>query len=228
MLSQPDSALSDSARAGQMLELMYKLMEYRSDEVRHRLEKVGRAASMLHMDVLLLIYHFAKFGTGNILEIGPYVGGSTVAAAFGARESRARKKKIVSIEAGGQLKHFRIPSRNILRDLKKNLARFGVLEDVTLINGRSFEETTKSAIRQMLGSREVDLFIFDADNNVRRDLDCYGDLLADNCWLVIDDYFGPAKAAPIRDQVDELVAAGRLVPFGYYGWGTWVGQWQLK
>jgi len=207
---------------------MYKLMEYRSHEIRHRLEKVGRAASMLHMDVLLLIYHFARFGAGNILEIGPYIGGSTVAAAFGARESRARKKKIVSIEAGGQLKHFRIPSRNILRDLKKNLARFDVLDNVTLIDGRSFEETTKSAIRQILGSREVDLFIFDADNNVRRDLDCYGDLLADNCWLVIDDYFGPAKAAPIRDQVDELVAAGRLVPFGYYGWGTWVGQWQLK
>ncbi len=76
-----------------MLELMYKLMEYRSDEVRHRLEKVGRAASMLHMDVLLLIYHFAKFSAGNILEIGPYIGGSTVAAAFGARESRARKKE---------------------------------------------------------------------------------------------------------------------------------------
>ncbi len=210
-----------------MLKLMYKLMEYRSHEVRRRLEKVGRAASMLHMDALLLIYHFARFGAGNILEIGPYIGGSTIAAAFGARESGARKK-IVSIEAGGQLKHFRIPSRNIFKDLKKNLARFGVLGDVALINGRSFEETTTSAVRQMLGSREVGLFIFDAENNVRRDLDCYGDLLADHCWIVIDDYFGPTKAAPIRDQVDELVSAGRLVPFGYYGWGTWIGQWQCK
>ena len=227
MLSQPDSALTDSARADQMLELMYKLMEYRSHEIRHRLEKVGRAASMLHMDVLLLIYHFARFGGGNILEIGPYVGGSTIAAAFGARESGGRQK-IVAIEAGGQLKHFRIPSRNIFKDLKKNLARFGVLENVALINGRSFEETTKSAVRQMLGSREVGLFIFDADNNVRRDLDCYGDFLADNCWLVIDDYFGPAKAAPLQAQVDELVSAGKIVPVGYYGWGTWIGQWHRK
>ena len=211
-----------------MLELMYKLMEYRSDEVRHRLEKVGRAASMLHMDVLLLIYHFAKFSAGNILEIGPYIGGSTVAAAFGARESRARKKKIVSIEAGGQLKHFRIPSRNIFKDLKKNLARFGVLEDVTLINGRSFDEATIFEVRHRLSSGEVSLFIFDADNNVRRDLDCYGDLLNDGCWLVIDDYFGPAKAAPLRAQVDVLLSEGRLLPFGYYGWGTWVGQWHRK
>src|SRR3989475_7297954 len=106
-----------------MLELMYKLMEYRSHEIRHRLEKVGRAASMLHLDVLLLIYHFARFGPGNILEIGPYIGGSTIAAAFGARES-GTQKRLVSIEAGGSLKHFRLSSRNIIKDLKKNLARF--------------------------------------------------------------------------------------------------------
>jgi predicted O-methyltransferase YrrM len=227
VLSQPDFALTDSARAGQMLELMYKLMEYRSHEIRHRLEKVGRAASMLHMDVLLLIYHFARFGLGNILEIGPYIGGSTIAAAFGARESGTRKK-LVSIEAGGRLKHFRLSSRDIMKDLRKNLARFGVSEDVTLINGRSFDEATISAVRQTLGSGEVGLFIFDADNNVRRDLDCYGDLLSDRCWLVVDDYFGPAKAAPLRAQVDELVSAGRIVPFGYYGWGTWIGQWHRK
>jgi predicted O-methyltransferase YrrM len=227
VLSQPDSALTDSARAGQMLELMYTLMEYRSHEIRHRLEKVGRAASMLHMDVLLLIYHFARFGLGNILEIGPYIGGSTIAAAFGARESGTRKK-LVSIEAGGRLKHFRLSSRDIVKDLRKSLARFGVTEDVTLINGRSFDEATISAVRQTLGSGEVGLFIFDADNNVRRDLDCYGDLLSDRCWLVIDDYFGPAKAAPLRAQVDELVSAGRLLPFGYYGWGTWIGQWHRK
>ena len=203
-------------------------MEYRHQEIRHRLEKVGRAASMLHLDVLLLIYHFAKIGTGNILEIGPYIGGSTIAAAIGARES-GRANKIISIEIGGRLKHFRIPSRNIFKDLKKSLARFGVLEDVILINGSSFDAATTSAVRQMLSGGEVGLFIFDADSNVRRDLDCYGDLLSDDCWVVIDDYFGPgAKAAPLRAQVDEFAAAGRLLPFGYYGWGTWVGQWQRK
>src|SRR5438067_8152710 len=204
---------------------MYRLMEYRDQEIRHRLAKV---ASMLHLDVLLLIYHFAKCGTGNILEIGPYIGGSTIAAAIGARES-GKAKKIISIEIGGRLKHVRIPSKNIFKDLKKNLARFGVLKDVTLINGSSFDAATTSAVRQILGGGEVGLFIFDADSNVQRDLDCYGDLLSDNCWVVIDDYFGPgAKAAPLRAQVDELAAAGQLLPFGYYGWGTWVGQWQRK
>ena len=228
MLSQPDSARANSAQTNQILELMYRLMEYRHEEICHRLEKVGRAASMLHLDVLLLIYHFAKFGTGNILEIGPYIGGSTIAAALGARESGMRKR-IVTIEAGGRLKHPRLPSRNIIKDLKRNLARFGVLEDVILIEGRSAHESTKSAVRQIFGSGEVGLFMFDADGNPRRDLNYYGDLLVNHCWVTIDDYFGPGmKAAPIRAQVDEMVAAGRLVPFGYYGWSTWIGQWQGK
>src|SRR5881227_1292288 len=148
VFSQPTSVSSTSARLNEVLELLRKLMEYRSSEVRHRLEKVGRAASMLHMDVLLLIYHFAHFGAGNVLEIGPYIGGSTIAAAFGARES-GTPKKIVSVEAGGRLKHRRIPSRNIFKDLKKNLTRFGVSESVTLINGYSYQETTISAIQQM-------------------------------------------------------------------------------
>ena len=86
------NAVSASAHLNEVLELLRTLMEYRSSDVRHRLEKVGRAASMLHMDVLLLIYHFARFGEGNILEIGPYIGGSAVAAAYGGRESATSKK----------------------------------------------------------------------------------------------------------------------------------------
>lgn len=221
------NAVSTSIHLNEVLELLRTLMEYRSSDVRQRLEKVGRATSMLHMDVLLLIYHFARFGQGNIFEIGPYIGGSTVAAAFGARES-ATSKKIVSIEAGGRLKHFRLSSRNIIKDLKKNLARFGVAEEVTLITGRSFDEAIIHQVRQWLSSGDIGLFVFDADNNVRRDLDCYGDLLNDGCWLVIDDYFGPAKAGLLRAQVDALVTEGQVVPFGYYGWGTWVGQWRRK
>jgi predicted O-methyltransferase YrrM len=228
VLSSPDSALTNSAHADQILDLMAKLMDYRRQDVRHRMERVWRKASMLHVDVLMLIYHFGRVCAGNIFEIGPYIGGSTIAAALGARESGARKK-IVTIEGGGQLKHPRLPSKNIIKDLKKNLARFGVLEDVIVIEGRSPHETTQSAVRQILGSAEAGLFIFDANANPRQNLDYYGDLLVDHCWVVIDDYFGPGeKAAPIRAQVDEMVSAGMLVPFGYYGWSTWIGQWQRK
>jgi cephalosporin hydroxylase len=223
----PVNPAATGTHLNQVLELLRTLMEYRSSDVRHRLEKVGRETSMLHIDVLLLIYHFARFGTGDIFEVGACLGGATIAAAFGVRDSGV-KKQILSIEAGGRLKHFRLSSRDIIKDLKKNLARFRVAGDVSLINGRSSDERVVSEVHQRLSSGQVGLFIFDADNNVRRDLDCYGDLLKDGCWLVIDDYFGPPKSAPLRGQVDALVAGGQLVPFGYYGWGTWVGLWQHK
>src|SRR5258708_36888409 len=91
VVSQPTSQLSNSSHLNQVLELLRTLMEYRSAEVRQRLEIVGREASMLHIDVLLFIYHFARFSAGNVLEIGPYVGGSSIAAAFGARGAGAQK-----------------------------------------------------------------------------------------------------------------------------------------
>src|SRR5207237_10166908 len=104
---------------------MYKLMEYRSQEIHHRLGKIGAVTSMLHVDVLLLIYHFAKIAMGNILEIGPYIGGSTIAAAFGARQS-GTPKKIIIREAGRRTEHRRQPTRKFFKGLEKKLGQFGV------------------------------------------------------------------------------------------------------
>lgn len=61
MVSEPNSA-DTAAHLNHVLELLRKLMDYRRDEVRPRLEKVGRAASMLHMGVLLVIYYVARSG----------------------------------------------------------------------------------------------------------------------------------------------------------------------
>jgi predicted O-methyltransferase YrrM len=180
---------------------------------------------MLGIDVLVLIYHFAKIAEGDILEIGSFVGASTIAAAMGARDS-GRQKKIISIEPGGPLRDHRLATRDIFKDLKKNLTRVGLLEAVNLINGFSFEESTVTAVRDMAEPGAIGLFIFDADANVRRDIDCYGDRLAHGCWVVIDDYISATdKGGPTRAQVDELVGAGRFQPLGFYGWGTWIGRW---
>jgi predicted O-methyltransferase YrrM len=207
------------------LGLMEKLIEYRYQKALHHQLMKAADHSMLGIDVLILIYHFAKIGEGDILEIGSFVGGSTVAAGLGARDS-GKRKRLISIEPGGSLKDHRMATKDIFKDLKKNLSRAGLLEAVTLINGSSFEEKTITAVREMAGPGEVGLFIFDADANVRRDLDCYGDRFAHGCWVVIDDYISATdKGGPTRMQVDDLVAAGRLQPLGFYGWGTWIGRW---
>lgn len=207
---------------------MQTLVEYRMSDLHGKMRKIGGATSMLHSDVLLLIYHFARICAGDIFEIGAFVGGSTIAAAMGARDS-GRAKKLITIEPGGQLKNHRMATRNIFKDLTKNLSRYDVASRVTAMNGYSFDPKIVSEIRQEYGPGDVGFFIFDADENVRRDLDLYGDLFADGCWVIIDDYVGSdAKAAPTRAYVDQFVAAGRLVPLGYYGWSTWVGRWRAS
>jgi phosphinothricin acetyltransferase len=219
--SRISNQLSDSQR------LMYLLMQYRHEPIHSKLLKIRDKYSMLHLDVLILIYHFAKICSGNILEIGAFVGGATIAAAFGVRDSGTRKK-LIAIEPGGSVKHKRLGTRNIFRDLERNLARQHVSESVTTIKGRSFDPATISAVNETLGADKVGLLILDADAAKRRDIDCYRDRFADGCWMVIDDYYGTdtnAKITPSRADVDALVTSGYLQPLGFYGWSTWVGRW---
>jgi phosphinothricin acetyltransferase len=210
------------------LSLMHTLMQYRHEPIHSQLLKIRDKYSMLHLDVLILIYHFAKVCSGHILEIGAFVGGATIAAAFGVRNS-AENKKLITIEPGGSVKHKRLGTRNILRDLERNLARQRVSKIVNLIKGRSFDAATIRAVHGTLGRDKIGLLILDADAAKRRDIECYRDRFADDCWMVIDDYYGAdsnEKITPSRADVDALVEAGCLKPLGFYGWSTWVGRWR--
>jgi Methyltransferase domain len=206
---------------------MRKLIEYRQEKALHHQLMKAAECSMLGIDTLVMLYHCAKVSVGDILEVGSYVGGATIAMAMGVRDSSAQKK-IISIERGCRVDHPRVGTKDSFKDLRKNLKRFGFLDQVSLINGRSFDSNTIALVRQISGQRQIGLFVFDAGANVRRDIDNYGDRFADRCWMVIDDYLGAAnKSARLRMQVDELVSAGRLVPLGYYGFGTWIGRWVI-
>jgi predicted O-methyltransferase YrrM len=219
--------LNTSTNVDDCLELMRKLIEYRRQkDLHHQLMKAAER-SMLGSDAIVILYHCAKASVGEILEVGSYIGGATIAMAMGVRDS-GTEKKIISIERGCRVDHPRVGTKDSFKDLRKNLKRFGFLDQVTLINGRSFEPNTIATVRQILGPDQIGLFVFDADANVRRDIKCYGDRFADRCWIVIDDYLGGAnKSERLRMQVDELVGAGRLEPLGFYGVGTWIGRWLI-
>jgi len=219
----PVSPSTDThAQLSDCLSLMRTLMRYRQEPIHSTLLKIRDKYSMLHLDVLILIYHFAKICSGSILEIGAFVGGATIAAGFGVRDS-GQQKKLIAIEPGGSVKHKRVGTRNIFRNLERNLARQRVSEIVTLIKGRSFRPETISAVHQALGSDELGLLILDADAGKRRDIECYRDKLAEGCWMVIDDYSEAGsnlKSSQSRAEIDALVAAGTLEPLGFYGWST--------
>ena len=223
-------AIAPARGYSECLDLMHRLMTYRHEPIHSELMKVRDKYSMLHLDVLILIYHFAKICSGAILEIGAFIGGATMAAAFGVRDS-GHKKRLIAIEPGGSVKHKRLGTRNILRDLERNLSREHVTDLVTLIKGHSFKPETVAAIHRVLGSDQVGLLILDADAAKRRDIDCYRDKFVDGAWMVIDDCYGidaNEKITPSRADVDALVGAGLLEPLGFYGWSTWVGRWRAR
>ena len=142
---------------------------------------------------------------------------------------RGHNKRLIAIEPGGSVKHKRLGTRNILRDLERNLGRERVSKSVTLIKGHSFKPETVSAVHRVLGSDPIGLLILDADAAKRRDIDCYRDKFVRGSWMVIDDCYGLTltkrshQAAPTWTHWSR---AGLLEPLGFYGWSTWVGRWR--
>jgi predicted O-methyltransferase YrrM len=132
----------------------------------------ARGISMLSKDVLGRLFLLASHTPGPILEVGPYVGGSTTALCGGARISGAR---IASIEIGGSYpEHPMRPTDDILLDLRANLRRWNNETIVTLIEGFVQDRAVRYRARKALGSKPVQLLVVDADATSRRFCSCIG------------------------------------------------------
>jgi predicted O-methyltransferase YrrM len=182
--------------------------------------------SMLHRDVLVMMRWLAAATSGAVLEIGPYIGGSTVMLAHGVAPSRP----LVVVEAGGASPaHPHIPSDDILADLEITLSLCGVRDRVQLVKSWSFEAGARDAIQAHLGGRGVSLLSIDADGRVAQDFEMCRPFCAPGCIVIIDDYVESdsdryRKADSIKPWVQDQVARGALIEFGVYGWGTWIGR----
>jgi predicted O-methyltransferase YrrM len=204
-----------------------RLLRQRSATPDIELISAARKFSMLHDDVLRLLWTFAETSRGAVLELGPYIGGSTVVIASAARKGGAGP--VVTVEKGGAYRdHPHVPTDDILGDLRKNLNRHGVLDAVHIVEGENDAPESIDAVRKALGGAQVDLFFVDSDGRVDRDFRIYEPYLMDNCIIMFDDYesdWAAAKARLVRPWVDAAVASGKVRNLGVYGWGTWVGQY---
>jgi predicted O-methyltransferase YrrM len=188
--------------------------------------------SMLHPETLLLLRLFGLASRAQAVEIGPYIGGSSIAVASGIRERGG--PPLISIEHGGRetelggiyREHPDLPSANIIADLRSNIAAAGLTSFVDVIEGRSDDPGVITALgRRLQGS--IDLVVIDADGEVGRDLAMLQPWLAPGCLLVIDDYTAPGnprKQDLIRRFIDQQVAGGALELLAVSGWGTWFGR----
>jgi predicted O-methyltransferase YrrM len=183
---------------------------------------------MLHPQTLTLLDYFAGEARHGILEIGPYIGYSTIVMARALRNDIP----LVTIEAGGSKDHAQLPTANIVADLKRNLALEGVSGKVIVIEGHSNDERVRREVRRR--PRKIDLLVIDADGDVGRDITEFRDLLAEGAVIMCDDYeVGPCshdggaelKKGFTSSWLDNAVRLGLLKELGVYPWGTWFGQY---
>ena len=174
--------------------------------------------SMLSVPVLKRLRRAAAKGEGGILEVGPYIGGSTIAFALG---HKGRRKHVV-VEVGGSNDNPRLPSTDIIRDLKLNLKRFGCEDWVEIVQGWSNDLAAIEPAMEKTGP--IGVFFFDANGAVAEQLSICAKHLRDDCVIILDDLIGDhGKADAVTSAVDRFEKSGAFVDGKVVG-GTWFGK----
>lgn len=202
--------------------------QYRSSDLSRLFVRLNERISMLHADVLALLYHFGAHSVAPLLELGPYMGGSTIAVARGLADS-GRGLRITSVEKGGKYDHPNYPTSDIVASLRANLAEHGVASHSHIIVGHSREPPTVQEVERLSAAAKFGCLIIDSDGQVEDDIRLYGPLLGQRAYLVVDDYYSPGapeKEASTRHQIDGMVRNGTVEAFGVQGWGTWFGRFR--
>jgi predicted O-methyltransferase YrrM len=188
--------------------------------------------SMLHTSTLEALYQLAGASEGTILEIGPYIGGSTVAMARALKDKTSTgrmPRRFITVEGGGTYtSHPHLPSGDILADLDANLRKAGVRERVEVVDGWTYDYFFIRKIQEMLGVGQVGLLVLDSNGIIRPEFLHWGPCLRLPCYLVIDDYIenGDAniKSPSIQPILQQLIRERYLEELAVVPWGTWFGK----
>ena len=180
-----------------------------------------KSISMLSENVLAKLEECARQARAGILEIGPYIGGSTVALALG---NNGRNAHVAMDIGGAYVEHPTLPSADIARDWRANVERFEVAGDVSLVIGSFNDPEPRAAALTALG--KIGLLFVDADGRASQTLRVFADHLIDDAIIVIDDYCAPdamPKQDMVRACVDWQVRDGGLLDDEIVE-GTWFGR----
>lgn len=204
-------------------------IQYAQDIRSHRLVRdmePVKAISMLGMETLMMCRAYALSARQGVLEIGPYIGGSTVAMGMGLKQGSAAR--IVSVDTGGTSDNATLPSQDIHADWRRNVERFGVGDVSQLVGGWSERRATRRAVEQIAQGRKFDVLFVDGNGMFARDLRVYRRLLTDDCLLIVDDYHNVqglnTKQDNVQRQLHWLMLTGRVEQYALTPWSTWFGR----
>jgi predicted O-methyltransferase YrrM len=182
----------------------------------------ARRISMLAEDALLELARLAATCGGPVIELGPYIGGSTCALAA------SEKVRVITVELGGpNREHPQLPTDDTIADLEANLIRAGVRARVGIVEGHFCRSSVFEAVRDHLHGQQAGMLFVDVTPGTEIAVQQYISCLRPDSYVVIDDYrseYAVEKAAQVRTFVDRAIERGFLREIGVYGWGTWFGQ----
>jgi predicted O-methyltransferase YrrM len=224
-IAELERRLADYRERANGQQLSKLARSYRHDSWWPELQSIRRM-SMLHPETLYLLRCCAARVRNAIVEVGPYIGGSTIALGRGIQVGGAGP--LISVEMGGSYPTHAVPTDDIITDLKRNVEAYGLTGIVHIMEGFTTDPAIDAAVNRVLAGRPIDLLFLDADGNVERDFELYRGRLSRGAILVYDDYLAdgaPEKQTTIKAWVDSSVASGLVENLGVYGWGTWVGRY---
>jgi predicted O-methyltransferase YrrM len=185
-------------------------------------KKRAQQLSMLGAPTIDKLTELAGQARGPIVELGPYVGGSSIALAAGSRYG------VVSVEIGGSNpRDDHLSSTDILADLRRNLSEAGVAQTVQVVPGHFRAAATFAAVERALAGRPAGMLVVDLEPGGELALSLYSRLITDDAFVVVDDYRSDiviSKALATKTFIDAAVADGVLREIGLLEWGTWFGQ----
>ena len=126
---------------------------------------------MLHLEALYLLRSLAARTKDAIVEVGPYIGGSTIALGRGLQIGGGGP--LISVEMGGSYPSHAVPTNDIITDLKSNVETYGLTAVVHIMEGFTTEVAIDAAVNRILDGKKIGLLFLDADGNVERDFELY-------------------------------------------------------
>lgn len=184
--------------------------------------------TMLREDVILALIWEGANTTGPVLEVGSFIGGSSLALMFGCEVSG---QPFRSIELGGARTDHEDPrffTSDIHASWGKAVTGYYPLQVArsVLIKGGYDDDEVRASVREWLDGRSLGVLFIDADGHLDRTVGSLGDHLDEATRLVIDDYQTPvSKQYMIKPVVDAHCAAGFWRPDAEpLVDGTWFGQ----
>jgi predicted O-methyltransferase YrrM len=177
---------------------------------------------MLSKESLALIREFARYSEGAVIEVGTYVGGTTLVLADALAHT---SRRIICIEVGGAHDHPEIPSADIIGDWRRNLTLSG-LPMPRMIEGNSWAAPVIERTEEAAQGDKAGLIVIDADGFPALTLIDFTRLLRAGCLVVIDDYQseGCTKTQTTRRQVERAIELGELQELAVLPYGTWFGR----